>query len=85
LYGEEATKKAQEEGEQAVAAYEQEQKDIAAGKIPAPISPAAKPKKVKAKTNDTTPTKRGKKPKKAVIDTATVGTVKYSLICLDDY
>ena len=33
LYGEEATKKAQREGEEAVAAHEQEKKDIAEGKI----------------------------------------------------
>ena len=36
LYGEEATKKAQREGEDAVTAYEQEKKDIAEGKIVAP-------------------------------------------------
>ncbi|CAJ1969428.1 unnamed protein product [Cylindrotheca closterium] len=35
LYGEEATKQAQKEGEEAAAAYEQEKKDIAEGKIPA--------------------------------------------------
>ncbi len=33
LYGEEATKKAEKEGEEAVAIWEQEQKDIAEGKI----------------------------------------------------
>lgn len=36
LYGEEATRQAQKEGEEAAAAYEQEKRDIAAGKIPAP-------------------------------------------------
>ena len=36
LYGEEATKLAQKEGEEAAAAYEQEQRDIAAGKMPEP-------------------------------------------------
>jgi hypothetical protein len=37
LYGEEATKLAQKEGEEAAAAYEQEQRDIAAGKkLPEP-------------------------------------------------
>ena len=36
LYGDEATKLAQKEGEEAAAAYEQEKRDIAAGKIPEP-------------------------------------------------
>jgi len=45
LYGAEATRKAQKEGEEAVAAWEQEKKDIAEGKIisPAPKSPKVKP------------------------------------------
>ena len=47
LYGEEATKKAQQEGEEAVAAYEQEKKDIAEGKIIAP--PPKKKMSVKPK------------------------------------
>ncbi len=46
LYGEEATRKAQREGEEAAAAYEQEKKDIAEGKIP---PPTAKPPKKKKK------------------------------------
>jgi len=45
LYGEEATKKAQREGEEAAAAYEQEKKDIAEGKIPPPASKPPKKKK----------------------------------------
>jgi len=48
LYGKEATLQAQKEGEEAAAAYEQEQKDIAAGKIPAPS--ASKPEKKKTPT-----------------------------------
>jgi hypothetical protein len=48
LYGEEATRQAQKEGEEAAAAYEREQKDIAAGKLPEP-SPKKKPKKPAAK------------------------------------
>jgi len=62
LYGEEATKQAQKEGEEAAAAYEQEKKDIAAGKIPEPIP---KPKKkstrkdpVDTKVKKETPKKR---------------------------
>jgi hypothetical protein len=46
LYGEEATKQAQKEGEEAAAAYEQEKRDIAAGKLPAA---APKPEKKKRK------------------------------------
>jgi hypothetical protein len=49
LYGEEATKLAQKEGEEAAAAYEQEKRDIAAGKLPEPIAKSDKKKKVKAK------------------------------------
>jgi outer membrane biosynthesis protein TonB len=48
LYGEEATRQAQKEGEEAAAAYEQEKRDIASGKIPAPAA-AAKPEKKKKK------------------------------------
>jgi hypothetical protein len=48
LYGEEATKKAQKDGEEAVAAYEQEKKDIADGKIIEPPPKAAKKKKAPA-------------------------------------
>lgn len=45
LYGEEATRKAQREGEEAAAAYEQEKKDIAEGKIPPPEAKQPKKKK----------------------------------------
>jgi hypothetical protein len=53
LYGEEATKQAQKEGEEAAAAYEQEKKDIAEGKVP-----AAAPK----------PEKKQRKPGKKTVD-----------------
>jgi len=46
LYGEEATQKAQKEGEEAVAAWEQEKKDIKEGKI---VAPPPKPEKKKKK------------------------------------
>jgi hypothetical protein len=52
LYGEEATKQAQKEGEEAAAAYEREQQDIAAGKLPEP-SPKKKPKKTPTKKEGT--------------------------------
>jgi hypothetical protein len=45
LYGVEATRQAQKEGEEAAAAYEQEKKDIAAGKIPEPPPKPEKKKK----------------------------------------
>jgi hypothetical protein len=45
LYGEEATRLAQKEGEEAAAAYEQEKKDIADGKIPEPVQKLEKKKK----------------------------------------
>ena len=45
MYGDEATRKAQREGEEAAAAYEQEKKDIADGKIPPPAPKPAKKKK----------------------------------------
>jgi hypothetical protein len=44
LYGEAATRQAQKEGEEAAAAYEQEKRDILAGKI---IEPPPKPEKKK--------------------------------------
>ncbi len=67
LYGEEATRKAQKEGEEAAAAYEQEKRDIAAGKIPAaPPKPEKKAKQAKKKTEDksTGDAKKGKVVKK---------------------
>lgn len=50
LYGEEATKQAQKEGEEAAAAYEKEKKDIAEGKIPA-VAPKVEKKKQGLKKN----------------------------------
>ena len=68
MYGEEATRQAQKEGEEAAAAYEQEKKDIAAGKIPAaPPKPEKKPKdapKKKAKDNSSKDAKKEKKDEK---------------------
>mmetsp|Transcript_13247 Transcript_13247/g.15409 ORF Transcript_13247/g.15409 Transcript_13247/m.15409 type:complete len:1475 (+) Transcript_13247:140-4564(+) len=76
LYGEEATKKAQKEGEEAVATYEQEQKDIAEGKIPTPLPP----KKKKAKTTSTTPRGgRGKKKKEKKTNTGIISKSQLSL------
>lgn len=49
LYGEEATKLAQKEGEEAAAAYEQEKRDIAAGKLPETTLKPDKKKKAKTK------------------------------------
>jgi hypothetical protein len=49
LYGEEATRKAQKEGEDAAAAYEQEKQDIADGKILPPQPQAEKKPKVTKK------------------------------------
>lgn len=48
LYGEEATKLAQKEGEEAAAAYEQEKRDIAEGRIPGLPAKTATDKKKKA-------------------------------------
>jgi hypothetical protein len=45
LYGEDATQQAQKEGEEAAAAYEQEKRDIAEGKIPAPSQKPEKKRK----------------------------------------
>mmetsp|Transcript_4493 Transcript_4493/g.12972 ORF Transcript_4493/g.12972 Transcript_4493/m.12972 type:complete len:1561 (-) Transcript_4493:211-4893(-) len=62
LYGEEATRQAQKEGEEAAAAYEQEKKDIAAGKIPAaPPKPEKKAKQAAKKKADAAASKKGKK------------------------
>lgn len=56
MYGEEATRQAQKEGEEAAAAYEQEKRDIASGKIkiPEPSKPEKK-KKVKKEKKDSDP------------------------------
>jgi outer membrane biosynthesis protein TonB len=58
LYGEEATRQAQQEGEEAAAAYEQEKRDIASGKIPEPAAAPQpeKKKKKKEKKEKATPT-----------------------------
>lgn len=62
LYGEEATRKAQREGEEAAEAYEQEKRDIAAGKIPEPPPKPEKKKKAPAKRKNTDAS--GEPPKK---------------------
>ena len=56
LYGEDATKKAQKDGEEAVAAYDQEKKDIANGKVI--VSP---PKTIKKKKTQIGKQKSSKK------------------------
>merc|ERR1711935_225656 len=67
LYGEEATRQAQKEGEEAAAAYEQEKKDIAEGKMPAaPPKPDKKAKqaaekKIGDKSDATKKAKKGAK------------------------
>ena len=67
LYGEEATRKAQKEGEEAAAAYEQEKKDIAAGKIPAaPPKPDKKATPASKKKTEGKSPGDAKKGKKAV-------------------
>eukprot|EP00980_Cylindrotheca_fusiformis_P017815 scaffold5631_cov117-Cylindrotheca_fusiformis.AAC.3 len=52
LYGEEATKQAQKEGEEAAAAYEQEKKDIAEGKLPSSQAKAENKKRKPGKKKD---------------------------------
>jgi hypothetical protein len=52
LYGEEATKQAQKEGEEAAAAYEREKQDIAEGKISAPEIKTEKKKRTPTKKKD---------------------------------
>ena len=69
MYGEEATRQAQKEGEEAAAAYEQEKRDIAAGKIPEPPPKPEKKKVMKKKE----PNEKGtgeKKKKDATVVTA---------------
>ena len=61
LYGEEATKQAQKEGEEAAEAYEQEKRDVAAGKIPAePPKPEKSKKQAKKKGDQTKSAKKAK-------------------------
>lgn len=65
LYGEEATRQAQKEGEEAAAAYEQEKKDIAAGIFPAaPPKPEKKAKVTSKKKTDDKPSGNAKEAKK---------------------
>jgi hypothetical protein len=61
LYGDEATKQAQKEGEEAAAAYEQEKKDIAEGRVPEARVPAALPKAEKKKGKPGRKKSEGKK------------------------
>ena len=56
LYGEDATKKAQLDGEKAYAAWEQEQKDIKDGKVKPPNPPAPAKRGRKKGSQKTTPT-----------------------------
>ena len=58
LYGEEATRQAQKEGEEAAAAYEQEKRDIAEGKIPA-VPPKPEKKKGRAPKKKSAESKEG--------------------------
>eukprot|EP00934_Nitzschia_sp_Nitz4_P002463 Nitzschia sp. Nitz4//scaffold119_size111653//105250//109419//NITZ4_004214-RA/size111653-augustus-gene-0.231-mRNA-1//-1//CDS//3329533908//2453//frame0 len=62
LYGEEATKQAQKEGEEAAAAFEKEKRDIAAGIVPAAAPKAdKKPKRKPKKKEDEEKPKKKKK------------------------
>ena len=82
MYGEEATRKAQLEGEEAAAAYEQEKKDIAEGKmVPAPPKPEKKAPKPKQKIKKSEKKKgKEKKPeKKSDGKTTTVKSKKRKL------
>ena len=58
LYGEEATKQAQREGEEAAAKFEQRKKDIAEGKISEDPKPARKKKTDTTKKTETTTKKQ---------------------------
>mmetsp|Transcript_7518 Transcript_7518/g.15687 ORF Transcript_7518/g.15687 Transcript_7518/m.15687 type:complete len:1420 (-) Transcript_7518:2102-6361(-) len=75
LYGDEATKQAQKEGEEAAAAYEQEKKDIAAGKIPEP-PPKPEKKKKQAQRKKPEPTKSPKKTKPTKVENAATATIE---------
>ena len=72
LYGEEATRQAQKEGEEAAAAYEQEKRDIAAGKIPEPPPKPEKKKVVKKKESK----EKGGGAKKKKTDASNANDVK---------
>ena len=64
LYGEEATRKAAQEGEEAAAAFAQQEKDVAEGKIPPPSSSNSK-SATKKKRNSS-----ASKKKQLVVDTS---------------
>jgi len=72
LYGEEATKKAQKEGEEAVAAYEQEKKDIAEGKIVAPPPKPAKKRKAVSKGKPTASKGKSERKKEKASDRSAI-------------
>lgn len=69
MYGEEATKQAQREGEEAAAKFEQRKKDIAEGKISPDQKPARKKKTVSTKKQKTSNEKSEDKTEKAKAET----------------
>lgn len=71
MYGEEATKQAQREGEEAAAKFEQRKKDIAEGKITPDQKPARKKKTVSTKKQKVTNEKMEDKTEKAKVETTT--------------
>eukprot|EP00986_Skeletonema_menzelii_P016096 scaffold13685_cov141-Skeletonema_menzelii.AAC.1 len=71
LYGEEATKQAQREGEEAAAKFEQRKKDIAEGKITPDQKPARKKKTVSTKKQKVTNEKMEDKTEKAKVEPTT--------------
>lgn len=75
LYGEEATKQAQREGEEAAAKFEQRKKDIAEGKISADQKPARKKKPVSAKKQKVTVEKPDEKNELAAAEKTNVDNV----------
>lgn len=74
LYGEEATKQAQREGEEAAAKFEQRKKDIAEGKITPDQKPARKKKTVSTKKQKISTEKSVDKTEKVKAETATTTT-----------
>ena len=72
MYGEEATKQAQREGEEAAAKFEQRKKDIAEGKISPDQKPVRKKKTVSAKKQKTSTEKSEEKTEKAKAETTNV-------------
>ena len=77
LYGEEATKQAQREGEEAAAKFEQRKKDIAEGKISPDQKPVRKKKAVSAKKQKaiTTTEKSEEKTEKTKTETTSSAAV----------